>query len=87
MHTVSPIRGFALILSSSKLLGGQAVTSISPRAGPVPGLGLDPVLECVQSSLLHHSLSGSVGSWEASCSSCLGLNRETLGSKPGVEQE
>ena len=48
-------------LSSSKLLGGPAVTSISPRTGPGPCLGMDPVLEYAQRSLLHHSLSGLAG--------------------------
>ena len=51
----------AFTLSSSKLLGGPAVTSIPPRAGPVPRLGMDPVLEYAQRSLLHHSLSGLAG--------------------------
>lgn len=32
-----------------------------PRAGPGPCLGMDPVLEYAQRSLLHHSLSGLAG--------------------------
>lgn len=71
---------------SSKLLEAQG-TSVSPRAGPVPCLGMDPFWNMPRDLFSITAFLDWWGSWEAPCFSCLELSRETLGFEAWVEQE